>query len=100
MKVRSITGDQHGAAMVFGLFFALFLIAAVWSVLGITQAMLYRDKMQDAADAAAFASAVVNARGMNLIALINMIMAAILLASINIAGGFLVTQRMLRMFRR
>jgi NAD(P) transhydrogenase subunit alpha len=25
---------------------------------------------------------------------------AILLASINIAGGFLVTQRMLRMFRR
>ena len=26
--------------------------------------------------------------------------AAILLATINIAGGFLVTQRMLRMFRR
>jgi NAD/NADP transhydrogenase alpha subunit len=26
--------------------------------------------------------------------------AAVLLASINIAGGFLVTQRMLRMFRR
>jgi NAD(P) transhydrogenase subunit alpha len=26
--------------------------------------------------------------------------AAILLASINVAGGFLVTQRMLRMFRR
>lgn len=75
---RDLRRDQHGAAMIFGLFFALFLIAAVWSVLGVTQAILYRDHLQDAADAAAFSSAVVNARGMNLIALINMVMAAVL----------------------
>lgn len=78
MTQRTLRSDRRGAAMVFGLFFALFLIAAVWSVMGIAQAILYRDKMQDAADAAAFAAAVVNARGMNLIALINMVMAAIL----------------------
>jgi len=70
--------DTRGAAMVFGLFFAIFLIGAVWYVLGLSQTIDYRQRMQDASDAAAFSAAVVNARGMNLLALINMTMAAIL----------------------
>jgi hypothetical protein len=69
---------ERGAAMVFGIFFAVFFIAAVWSLWGTIETVLYRQRVQDAADAAAFSAAVVNARGMNLIALINMTMAAVL----------------------
>lgn len=71
-------GDQRGAAMVFGIFFAVFLLASVYRLHGLAEAVLYRQQLQDAADASAFSAAVVNARGMNLIALINMAMAAVL----------------------
>lgn len=70
--------DERGAAMVLGLCFAVFLTAAVFYVLAIAETVLFRERMQDAADTAAFSAAVVNARGMNLIALINMVMAIVL----------------------
>lgn len=76
--MSGLAHSERGAAMIFGLFFAVFLIAAVWSLWGTIDTVLYRERVQDAADAAAFSAAVVNARGMNLIALINMTMAAVL----------------------
>lgn len=78
MKRPYLSSDTRGAAMVFGLFFAIFLLGMLWYVLGLTRTIDYRQRMQDASDAAAFSAAVVNARGMNLLALINMTMAAIL----------------------
>ena len=69
---------ERGAAMVFGLCFAVFLLALVYYLIGIADAVLFRERLQDAADTAAFSAAVVNARGMNLIALINLVMAALL----------------------
>lgn len=80
MKVDSnaLLLDRRGAAMVFGIFFAVFLLACVFKLYGVAEVLLYRQHQQDAADASAFAAAVVNARGMNLIALINMTMAAVL----------------------
>ncbi len=75
---RAVVMDQRGAAMVFGIFFAVFLFACVYKLHGLLEVMLFRQHQQDAADASAFASAVVHARGMNLIALINMTMAAVL----------------------
>jgi hypothetical protein len=76
--MRPSLSDQRGAAMAFGLFFAVFLLASVYRLHGIVEAILYRQHQQDAADAAAFTGAVVCARGMNLLALINMTMAAAL----------------------
>lgn len=73
-----LTRTERGAAMVFGIFFAVFFVAMVWALWGTIETVLYRQRVQDAADAAAFSAAVVNARGMNLIALINMTMAAVL----------------------
>lgn len=70
--------SERGAAMVFGIFFAVFFVAMVWALWGTVETVLFRQRVQDAADAAAFSAAVVNARGMNLIALINMTMAAVL----------------------
>jgi len=44
--------------------------------MGIGETVLHRERMQDAADGAAFGAAVIHARGMNILVLINMVMAA------------------------
>ncbi|GAC1351635.1 MAG: hypothetical protein NVSMB1_06530 [Polyangiales bacterium] len=70
--------DQRGAIVVLGVFMAVFLVGIVWYVAGIGDAIIYRERLQEAADATAFSSAVVMARGMNIIVLINLLMAAVL----------------------
>jgi hypothetical protein len=70
--------DQCGAITVMGVFMASFLIGILFYMIGTGDAILYREHMQDAADATAFSAAVYDARGMNIIALINLIMAGIL----------------------
>jgi hypothetical protein len=71
-------GDQCGAVMVMGVVMAVFLVAVLYHAVGVGEAILQRQRMQDAADAAAFSAAVVHARGMNVIVLINLVMAALL----------------------
>src|SRR5882724_879226 len=70
----SLGTDQRGAVMVMGLFLALSLIVCMGCVIGIGDAVLARDHSQEAADSAAFAGAVMHARGMNFIALINLVL--------------------------
>src|SRR5207249_2525273 len=47
-------------------------------VVGLAEALLYRERLQDAADDVALSAAVLHARGMNLIVLLNQAMAALL----------------------
>jgi hypothetical protein len=75
---RTLQADQRGAIILLGVFMAVFATAALYYVVGIGEAIWQRERMQDAADAAAFSAAMVHARGMNLLALINMVMAALL----------------------
>lgn len=70
--------DRSGAIMVAGVFMAALLSAALFMIIGTGNAIIYRERLQDAADAAAYTSAGVHARGMNLIVMINLIMAALL----------------------
>lgn len=77
-KLRALSGDTRGAMMVIGLVMAIFLVAALYYVVGIAEAITQRETMQDAADAGAFSAAVLHARGMNVIVLINVVMAALL----------------------
>jgi len=70
--------DDRGAAIVMGVVFAVFVLSMLYYVIGIGEAMHYRERMQDAADSAAFSGAIMHARGMNTIVLINLIMAAVL----------------------
>lgn len=70
--------DEGGAIIVFGLCFAVFVLGMLYYMMGIGSAIYYRERLQDAADASAFGAAVVHARGMNTIALLNMMMAAVL----------------------
>jgi hypothetical protein len=77
-RAAALARDTRGAIALLGLFMAVFLTAFAYYLIGIGEAVLYRERMQDAADVAAFSAAVLHARGMNLIALVNMTMAALL----------------------
>lgn len=77
-RSAGLARDEGGAIVVFGVFFAVLVLGMLYYLVGIAATIYLRERMQDAADASAFASAVVHARGMNTLALINMIMAAIL----------------------
>ncbi|CAN5924141.1 hypothetical protein BH11MYX4_BH11MYX4_23940 [soil metagenome] len=89
--LSSVAKDEDGAIIVTGLFACAFLIGALWYLLGIGDAILFKERMQDGADAVAFAPSVIHARGMNLIALLNITMAAILAVFV----GVKITQALL-----
>ncbi|MBN8609058.1 MAG: hypothetical protein J0L92_00625 [Deltaproteobacteria bacterium] len=73
---RSLWSDESGATMVLGIFMAAMAVGVLFYLHGVANVVIHRERMQDAADSAAFMSAVVNARAMNILAILNMIMAA------------------------
>jgi hypothetical protein len=75
---RRLAACDDGAIIAFGVFFSVLLVGLLYYLVGLGATMYYRERVQDAADASAFASAIVHARGMNTIALINVVMAAML----------------------
>ncbi len=80
-----LLADQRGATMVMGVFIAVLLVAMIYYVWGIGDVVMYRERMQDASDTAAFSAAVIHARGMNMLALLNMVMAALAMVAATIA---------------
>jgi hypothetical protein len=70
--------DERGVMMVIGAVAGAFLIGAVWFIWGVGQAAVFRETMQSAADATAYQMSVYDARGMNIIAMINLIMSVVL----------------------
>ncbi len=74
-NLRPLCSDTAGAMMLMSLFIALFLIGALYYILGVGDALLYRSVMQDGADSGAFAASVLAAKGMNFHALLNVVMA-------------------------
>lgn len=74
-KKASLLEDTSGAMMLLSLFMALLLIGTLYYLLGVGDAVLYRRIMQDGADAGAHAASVIGAKGMNLHALLNVVMA-------------------------
>jgi hypothetical protein len=78
MTAKELIKDQRGGVMLIGLFMALSLIGALWFLIGIGDAIVFRDHMQEVADSVAFSSAAVHARGMNMIAALNLILFAMI----------------------
>jgi len=76
--------DDRGAIMVIALFLAVFAVAILYSLIGTAETVLFRERLQDAADSAALSSAVMHARSMNLLVLINLLMAALLAVLVTI----------------
>src|SRR5262249_25403735 len=77
-RAQGIADDQRGAIMVLGIFMCSVIVGLLWYVAGIGDAIVYRDRMQEAADAVAFSGATLHARGMNLLVLLNLLMAVVL----------------------
>jgi len=86
----SLLADDRGAIMVMGIFMCSCLVAALWYLAGIGDAIIYRERMQEAADAIAFSDAALHARGMNLLVLLNLVMAVILSIRVVLRVGKLV----------
>lgn len=74
---RSLLSDESGATMVLGVFMAAMAVGVLYYLHGVANVVVHRERMQDAADSAAFMSAVVSARCMNILAILNMIMGAL-----------------------
>jgi hypothetical protein len=89
------TADDRGAVMVIAIFMAAVVVGVVWYTFGLGEAMVYRQQMRAAVDASAFDSAVVHALGMNMLAMMNIAMAAVLsilvLLMIIFVGGLMLT---------
>jgi hypothetical protein len=77
-ECKHLGRDERGAMMVMGIFVCTFLVGAMWTIAGLGEAVVMRDRMQEISDSTAFAAATIDARGMNILVLYNLIMAAIL----------------------
>jgi hypothetical protein len=75
---RRASSDERGAIMVVGIFMCAAVVGAMWYLAGIGDALVFRERVQEASDAGAFSGAALHARGMNLIVLLNLVMACIL----------------------
>lgn len=77
-SARELHKDTRGAIMLMGLCMSCFLIGGLWFLIGIGDTIVFRDTMQEAADHAAFTSAVLHAKGMNFISACNLILLAMI----------------------
>ena len=75
---RRFLADQSGVVALTGLAMAVFMTAVLYYEIGVGDAITFHEQLQDASDATGFASAVYHAKGMNMIALVNIIMSAVL----------------------
>jgi hypothetical protein len=77
-SARDFARDEHGAILVLGIFMAACVVGMLWYLAGLGMTVLHRERLQEASDAVGFSAAVLHARGMNLLVLINLIMACVL----------------------
>lgn len=73
-----VQNDRRGMILVIAIPMMAILVGALWYLATVGDAVLFRERLQDAADATAFEDAVIHARGMNAVAMLNMIMAMLL----------------------
>jgi len=71
---RSLLADDSGATMVMGIFMAMMVVGMIYYVWGLGGTIIVRERLQDAADASAFGASVFQARGMNIISMLNVLM--------------------------
>lgn len=78
LRVIALRQNEQGAVLVLGVFMCACMAGVLWYVIGIGDAIVYRERLQEGADAVAFSAATLDARGMNLIVLLNLLMACVL----------------------
>lgn len=76
--VPSLRRDDSGAILVIYLAAALLLVGFAWAVISIGQRVYQKEILQTSADAAAFSAAALKAKGLNLLAFCNLLLALLL----------------------
>ncbi len=97
-EASELRRDERGAVLVFGLLACVLLVGVLWTVIGVGEMTTFRERAQEAADSAAYSTAVMVSRCMNTIVLFNVVMSLILAVRVAlkvlqfallIAGGIL-----------
>jgi hypothetical protein len=86
---KRLRDDTDGAILVVGIAMGLLLVGALWHIVSVGDAILWRERLQDGADSAAFENAVWNARGMNIIVFLNIVMAAVMAILVVLNGLYI-----------
>jgi hypothetical protein len=76
--LQRLDDDRRGFILIVACVMGALLVGALWYVASVGDAIVFRERMQDAADATAFEDAVWHARGMNAVAMLNIVMALVL----------------------
>jgi hypothetical protein len=76
--LRRLHGDEGGNIIVLYVAASLLLVGMLWAVIGTGARMVQKETIQSSADAAAFSAAVIKAKGLNIIAFCNLVMALLL----------------------
>jgi hypothetical protein len=76
--LKRLDRDQGGNVIVLYIAAALLLIGMIWAIIGTGARMVQKETIQSSADAAAFSAAVIKAKGLNIIAFCNLVMAVLL----------------------
>ncbi len=77
-SLRRLDRDEAGNVIVLYIAAALLLVGMVWAIIGTGQRVVQKETIQTSADAAAFSAAVIKAKGMNIIAFCNLVMALLM----------------------
>lgn len=77
-KAETLGRDARGAILVPAIVMGALLTGALFYVAAVGDAIIFRTQLQDAADTTAFTSAVWHAKGMNIVAVINILMSLVL----------------------
>ena len=76
--LRRLDADEGGNVVVIYVAASLLLVAMVWALIGTGARVTQHETIQSSADAAAFSASVIKAKGLNIIAFCNLIMALLL----------------------
>lgn len=77
-RAAALARNEVGAIVILGIGAGAFLALGLFHLVRVTEAALWREGLQNAADAAAFDNAVIQARGMNVIAMLNVVMSVVM----------------------
>jgi hypothetical protein len=86
---RTLRSDSTGAIMVVGLVMGSLLVGALYHIVSVGDAILWRENLQDAADAAAYESAVWTARGLNVVVFLNIVMSGAMAILVALRGAII-----------
>jgi hypothetical protein len=77
-KIVQLHNNEGGNIIVWMVCAALLLAGMLWAIIGSGQRVIQKEQIQSSADAAAFSAAVIKAKGLNIIAFCNLVMAMLM----------------------